>query len=179
MPQFLPRLAHVCASQSHLPVVPQVLGGVQVPQLSVPPQPSGAGPQFLFCIAQLVETVQPQTLTVPPPPHVCGMAQAPQLATLRMAPQLSVPETAPQFLPSLAQNAVSVSGVHPQTLVVPAPPHVCGIAHVPQLMTLRGAPQLSVPETAPQFLPSLAQKAVSLSCVQPQTLVVPPPPHVS
>src|SRR5687767_7560215 len=67
----------------------------------------------------------------------------------------------------------------PQTLGVPAPPQVAGEVQVPHELTVRLTPQLSVPETEPQFLPSRLQKAVLVSGVQlppPQTLGVPPPP---
>jgi hypothetical protein len=49
---------------------------------------------------------------------------------------------------------------------------------VPQEVTLRGAPQLSVPLTVPQFFANDAQKAASVSGVQPQVFAVPPPPQV-
>jgi hypothetical protein len=90
---------------------------VQLPQLSVPPQPSGIEPQFLPCFAHVVG-VQPQTLAVPPPAHVCGEAQLPQF---RVLPQPS--GTEPQFLPS----AVHDVGVQvPQTLATLPPPQVWG-----------------------------------------------------
>jgi hypothetical protein len=56
-------------------------------------------------------------------------------------------------------------------LVVPPPPQVSGEVQVPHELTVREAPQLSVPVTEPQFLPSLEQKVVLLSGVQldPQT----------
>jgi hypothetical protein len=38
----------------------------------------------------------------------------------------------PQFCPS-AQAAPAVSGVHPQTFIVPPPPHVWGGVHVPHV----------------------------------------------
>src|SRR5262245_57792222 len=41
----------------------------------MPPQPSGQMPQVLPSAAQ-VFGVQPQTLGVPPPPHVCGLMQS-------------------------------------------------------------------------------------------------------
>jgi hypothetical protein len=120
----------------------------------------------------------PQTLAVPPPPQVCGAVQVPQEETVRGAPQLSVPETEPQFLPRRAQNWAFVSGVQlvPQTLGVPPPPQVCGAVQVPQEETVRGAPQLSVPETEPQVLPRRVQNWAFVSGVQavPQTLGVPP-----
>jgi hypothetical protein len=52
----------------------QVWHGPQVPQVSVPPQPSEIVPHVLPWAAQVVG-VQPHALAVPPPPHVCGAAQ--------------------------------------------------------------------------------------------------------
>jgi len=94
-----------------------------------------------------------------------------------MAPQLSARVTEPQVVPSRAQNAALVSAVQPQTLAVPPPPHVWGAVQVPQL-TVRMAPQLSARVTEPQVVPSRVQNAALVSAVQPQTLVVPPPPQV-
>ena len=62
-----------------VPPPPQVCGAVQVPQFSVPPQPSASEPQFFPCAAQVVG-VQPQTFAVPLPPQVWGAVQAPQLS---------------------------------------------------------------------------------------------------
>ena len=58
--------------------------------------------------------VGPQTLGVPPPPHVCGVGQLLPQISVRWVPQLSVPLTEPQFLPRREQKAASVSGVQPQ-----------------------------------------------------------------
>jgi hypothetical protein len=80
-------------------------------------------------------------------------------------PQLSAPVTAPQFFASLRQNAKFVSAMHalPQTFAVPPPPHVLGEVHVPHDPTVRALPQLSVPETEPQFLLKRPQNAESPS----------------
>jgi len=58
------------------PLPPQIAGATQpppfVPQVRVPPQPSGHVPQS-FPVGQAVSFVQtgaPQTEPVPPPPHV-------------------------------------------------------------------------------------------------------------
>src|SRR5262245_19720149 len=68
-----------------------------------PPQPSPPH-------ALLVQFgVQPQTFAVPPPPHVCGAVQVPQLS---VPPQPS--EMVPQFLPC----AVHVVGMHTVVVVV-------------------------------------------------------------
>src|SRR5690349_1966446 len=57
-------------------------------------------------------------------------------------------------------------GATPQAFGVPPPPQVCGEAQVPHEATVRGAPQLSVPVTAPQVLASRPQKAASVSGMQ-------------
>jgi hypothetical protein len=44
-------------------------------------------------------------------------------------------------------------------LAVPPPPQVCGAGQLPQLVTARALPQLSVPVTWPHAAPSRAQKA--------------------
>jgi len=119
-------------------------------------------------------------LGVPPPPHVFVFVQLPQL-TVRRVPQLSALVKLPQFFPYRAQNAESDSREQigsPHTLGTPLPAQLLGLTHVPQDATVRDVPQLSGPETVPQFLPSLVQKAAFVSGVQPQTLAAPPPPHV-
>jgi hypothetical protein len=124
--------------------------------------------------------VQPHTLPVPPPPHVTPVPlQVPQDVTVRLVPQLSAAVTLPQFLPSREQNAASPSYVQPHTFAVPPPAHVCGDAHVPHGVTVRLVPQLSAAVTLPQFFPSRVQNGASPSYVQPHTLAVPPPAHVT
>jgi hypothetical protein len=89
------------------PPPPQVRGAVQVPQSSVPPQPSLAKPQSAPVVAQVCGTQPPpfpQTFGTPPPPQVSGAAQVPQSS---VPPQPSGSE--PQFAPSAAQ----VVGVQP------------------------------------------------------------------
>jgi hypothetical protein len=76
--------------------------------------------------------VQPQTLTVPPPPHVAGATQS----LGHVPPQPLEPPHRPEQL-----------GVQPQTLTVPPPPHVAGAVQVPQLSNM---PQPSA--IIPQFL---------------------------
>src|SRR5690349_1045525 len=53
----------------------------------------------------------------------------------------------------------------PHTLATPPPAQVCGDVHVPQLVTVRWTPQLSLAVTCPQFLASREQNAASLSGV--------------
>jgi len=84
----------------------------------------------------------PQTLAVPPPPHVCGAVHVPHES---VPPQPF--EIVPQFFPWAAQ-VVGVHAAAPHTFAMPLPPHVCGAVHVPHA---------SVPpqpfEIVPQFLP--------------------------
>jgi hypothetical protein len=108
-----------------------------------------------FCPAgHDVRGVQPQTLGVPPPPHVCGAVQV---------PQFTVPPQPFGTVPQLSPAGHVVRGVQPQTPGVPPPPQVCGAVQMPQ-----EPPQPS----GPQFLPVH-------SGVQPHTFATPPPPHVS
>jgi len=101
--------------------------------------------------------VQPHTLSVPAPPHVCGAAQLPQASIL---PQPS--GTLPQLLPSPAQ----VAGVQPHTLALPLtpPPQLCGAVQLPQLSVI---PQPSL--TVPQFLPC-AMQLIGMHTATPQML---------
>jgi hypothetical protein len=163
--------------------VPQLATVRPVPQLSA----AVTEPQFFPRREQNVvslSAVHPQTFAVLLP-QALGEVHVPQEATVRLTPQLSAAVTEPQFLPRLEQKAASVSGPHPHTFTVPVPPHVTPVPeHVPQEATLRLMPQLSVPETDPQFFPPIltAQKVVSVSGVQavlPQTFGVPPPLHES
>jgi hypothetical protein len=85
-------------------------------------------------------------------------------------PQLKVPPQPFGSVPHSAPAAAQVVGVHPQTLSVPAPPHVSGSVQLPQF-TL--PPQRFM--IVPQFLPRAAQ----VVGVQPHTLSTPLPPHVS
>ena len=90
----------------------------------------------------------------------------PQELTVRDVPQLSLAVTPPQFFPNREQNAVSVSAEQPHTLAVPPPAHVWGDVHVPQELTVRDVPQLSLAVTPPQFFPNREQNAGSVSGVQ-------------
>jgi hypothetical protein len=135
-----------------------------VPQLLVTvPQLSGAGHEVKL-------GVHPQTLGLPPPPHVCGAVQLP--------PQLTVPPQpsgrVPQFFPPAQRVAAVPAWQHTFGMSPCAgmPPQVSGAVHgaPPQLMTV---PQLLV--SVPQFSP--AGHVVKFG-VQPHWLGVPPPPHV-
>jgi hypothetical protein len=180
-PQFLPRreqkVGFVSGTHPQMfdVTAPHVCGKVQLPQLAVRDAPQlsvpKSDPQFLLPKreqnAASVSVVQPHTLTVPPPPQVTPVPeQAPQLA-VRGAPQLSLAMRSPQFLPRREQNTASFSVTHPQTFGVTAP-QVLGAVHVPHA---------SVPPhpfaSEPQSLP----RPKHVVGVQPQTFVVPPPPH--
>jgi hypothetical protein len=130
LPQFFPsrvqNVALLSAVQPHTLVVPpppQLWGAVHVPhEVTVRdvPQLSLAVtvPQFFPSRVQnaaSASAVQPHTLAVPPPAHVCGEVHVPQ-SVVREAPQLSLAVTLPQFFPSRVQNAPLVSAVQPQTL---------------------------------------------------------------
>jgi hypothetical protein len=93
VPQLSPAGQAVSGLQMQLLLV-QVPNG-HVPQLSVPPQPSGIVAQVTPAAAQVVGT-QPQTFGVPPPPQVCGAAQAPP-----SVPQVSVPPQPSGMVPQL------------------------------------------------------------------------------
>jgi len=100
----------------------------QVPQSSIPPQPSPCMPQLDPSEAQVAGvhmTVWPQTLGMPPPPHVSGMVQV---------PQSSVPPQPSPCMPQLKPSAAQVVGVHavPHMLAVPPPPQVCPVGQPPQ-----------------------------------------------
>jgi hypothetical protein len=129
------------------------------PQLSVPltvPQVLPSREQN----AVLVSGEQPQTL---PALQLWPPLQVPQLVTVRAAPQLSVPLTVPQFFPLRAQNATSVSAT--QALHWPLLPHVDGEVQLPQLWTVRCAPQLSTPLYEPHTRPTLLHTVASSSGV--------------
>jgi hypothetical protein len=151
-PQLSPRAAQVVGVHPQtlgLPVPPQVWGAVQVPQLSVPPHPSGMDPQLSPRAAQVVG-VHPQTLGLPLPPQVWGAVQV---------PQLSVPPHPSEIDPQLSPRAAHVVGVHPQTLGLPPPPQVWGAVHIPQL---------SVPPHPSEIDPQLSPRAAHVVGVQSQ-----------
>ena len=144
-----------------VPPPPQVCGAVHAgPQLTVPPHPSSMVPQFLPAPQEVIG-VQPHTLLAP---QTSGAWHVPHVV-VREVPQLSVPVTVPQFLPRRRQNAASLSGVQQALPAV----HTAGGVHVPQLIV---PPQPL--GAVPQFWPP----GQEVAGVQPQTLGVPPPPHV-
>jgi hypothetical protein len=155
----------------------QICGEVQVPheatvrlvpQLSFAVTPSQFFPRRVQNVASL-SAVHPHTLAAPPPPQVWGVVHVPQ-SVVRDVPQLSAAVRLPQFLPCRVQNVALLSGVQPHTFVVPPPPQVWGVVHVPHDVTVRLVPQLSFAVTPPQFFPSRVQNVASFSPVQPHTL---------
>jgi hypothetical protein len=95
-----------------------------VPQLSV----AVTVPQALLRRLQSAASAsgaQLHTLAVPPPPQVAGSVHVPQSSTVRLVPQLSIAANEPQSLPSRAQMATSLSGMHgadpPPPADAPAP----------------------------------------------------------
>jgi hypothetical protein len=179
-PQFLPpnrvqNAVSVSAVQPHTFTVPPpphvtpVPEHVPQPAVRATPQLSLAEtvPQFLPRREQNAVSfsgMQPHTFGVTAP-HVWGAVHVPHGS---VPPQPS--DSDPQFLPSPPH----VDAVQPQTFVAPPPPHVFGDAQAPHEATVRDRPQLSVPKSEPQSLPSRVQNAVSLSAAQPHTFAVPP-----
>jgi hypothetical protein len=117
--------------------------------------------------------VHPHTFGAPglPPPQVCPVPlHPPQFATERALPQLSVPLVLPHCTPSLEQKLDSLSGVHPHTFGVPAPPQVTPMPlHVPQS---------NVPPQPSPTLSQFAPRAAHVLGVQPHTFTTPPPAQV-
>ena len=76
---------------------------MQVPQSSIPPQPSAIVPQSATQAAHVVG-VQPQTFGVPPPPQVLNPVQ--------VLPQLSVPPQSPLgIVPHFPAHVLAVQQV--------------------------------------------------------------------
>ena len=102
----------------------------QAPQITLPPQPFETVPQI--CVPQTwvgSAGVQPQTLTVPPPPQVWG-------ATHWVVPQSTFLPQLSRTRPHLPLQVVVIAALtQPQTFgIVGSPPQVRGAAHwvVPQ-----------------------------------------------
>ena len=96
-PQPALRSVQVLGTQpTHWLGVPtHVCGLLQVPHESVPPHPSPMTPQVAPALWQVtgMHPLPPQTLAVPPPPHVAGAVQPPQ--SYNVLPQPS--ETGPHL----------------------------------------------------------------------------------
>jgi hypothetical protein len=81
--------------------------------------------------------------------------------------KLMVPhQPLPSYTFWVTVNEQAVEPLVPQTLGVPPPPQVAGEVQVPHDETMRLTPQLSVPVTLPQFLPSREQNVLFDSGVQ-------------
>src|SRR3954469_24300006 len=122
------------------PHPPQVSPCAQLPQINLPPQPSGMEPQFLPCVSQVVFThahwpsthepaLQVPHISEPPQPsamephtlpcasHVIGaQVHAPSLQTrsARQVGQLSVPPQPSGQLPQALPSESQVAGVQKQ-----------------------------------------------------------------
>jgi hypothetical protein len=80
-----------------VPAPPQVAGAVQLPQVSVWPQPSPVSPQATFSAWHVVGAQVPpvpHTPRVPPPPQVWGEVQLPQLI-VPPQPSAAIPHSTP------------------------------------------------------------------------------------
>ncbi len=150
---------------------PHDSGGVQVPHWTRLPQPSPAGPHVIPCDAHVigVQTKPPSDSPhwpgTPPPPHVSGVVQLPQLS--------DPPQPLPAG-PHMMFCEAQVIGVHvgmPHWPGTPPPPHVCGETQVPQLS--------EPPQPSPAGPHAMFCDA-HVSGVQPPPhwFGVPPPPHV-
>jgi hypothetical protein len=135
VPQLAPCAEQLeCVQATHwLIVLHTVFAPVQVPQLSVPPQPSESVPHWAPCAAHVVGVQQRLPLQTSPPGHEPHDRENPH-------PSPIVPHWAP--------CAAQLVGVQHVLLVE----HSCPPAHVPQLSV---SPQPS--ETLPHVAPRCAQ----------------------
>jgi hypothetical protein len=108
----------------------------------VPPQPSPVWPHSIPWFAQVsgAQLGAPHLFAMPPPPHVSGATQVPQL---RRLPQPS------GMLPQSALRAAHVVAVQipppPHLLATPPPPQVWGATHWPQSSVCPPQPSLCLP----------------------------------
>src|ERR1700722_1494100 len=109
------------------PAPPHIWPLAHVPQLSVPPQPSGTEPQLSPRAAHVVG-VQAHWLGTPAPPHVWPWAHV---------PQLSVPPQPSGTEPQLSPRAAHVVGLQAHWLGVPPAPQVWPPGQAPQSSMLR------------------------------------------
>lgn len=139
------------------------------PQLTVRavPQLSGAEtePQFFPRRVQKAELFSATQMHWPLASQVSagGVVHEPHEVTVRIAPQLSLAVNGPHARESREQKVPSDSGMHAQTFEAE---QVCGIVQVPQLVTVRMTPQLSLAVTWPQVFPRREQNVGSSSLVQ-------------
>lgn len=147
-PQVLPNLEHIAAFVSGVQTQlfpeqlslllhePQLDTVRAAPQLSVPERDPQTAPWRVQKLASL-SGVQAHWLFAL---QLVGAVHAPQLLTVRCMPQLSRLVTVPQVLPKREQKAALDSGWQAQVLFAP---QLVGATQVPQLATVRAAPQLS------------------------------------
>ena len=168
----------VSPGQLHRPW-PHTLGLTQLPheatvrnwpQLSVPERPPQLVPVRVQNCASL-SGVQPHWLAAPPPPHVWAPVQVPQL-TVRLAPQLSMVVTPPQRAPTRVHSAALDSGWQVQVKLVE---QTLPLAHAPQLLTKRDAPQRSMVLSEPHARPAAVHSSRSVCAVQLTPPPAPPP----
>jgi hypothetical protein len=136
----------------------------QVPQVSVPPQPSETVPQVAPCAAHVVG-VQPHWPGVPPPPQVWGAGQVPQ-STVPPQPSGAVPQVCP--------GGQLVAGVQqaPPTKTVPLGHGVQRLAAPGPLATqTRPAQQVRFP---PQGWPAPRQLGLASATPRPASAASPP-----
>ena len=166
-----------------LPPAPHFKGDVQVPQESVPPQPSPAGPQLKPRSTQVFGVQMgagvPHTAGVPPPPHVAGEVHEPHAS---VSPQPSPAGPQPIFW------SVHESGTHAPPSIPPSggtklDPHVLGLPPPPQMSGAVQDPQESAPPhpspAGPQLIPRSLQVFGTQADMPPHWLNLPPPPHVA
>jgi len=138
------------------------VAGSQLPQFNAGrPHPAGALPQTQPVGHAVVGTHTPQTFAVPPPPHVSpdDTLQPPQ-CSVEPQPSLKSPQSFP------AMHAFGVQHFSAWQMTAASP------------IVEQGNPQSSCPPQPSPIMPQLL--AAQLFFMQtPQTLVVPPPPHVS
>ncbi len=112
----------------------------------------------------------PQAKGVPPPPHVAGEAQLPQLSSA-LQPSEGVPQ--------VALNAAQVVGmqttVEPHTFARPPPPQVCPAMVQPPQSRVPPQPSGTVPQLTAWSAHDFGAHVAPL----PQTLAIPPPPQLA
>lgn len=153
VPQSAPKAAQLSPAQRQRLSAQLPLPG-QMPQLKVPPQPSGSTPHSAPAVVHEVAT-QPHRPGAPPPPHDAGAAQTPHVS---VPPQPS--ETSAQSAPWLAQ-VCAAHGLAPH-LLAPAPPHTSPAAQAPQLM-MPPHPSGAVPQVAPRAVHVVATQPASVT----------------
>jgi hypothetical protein len=164
LPQFMPAgqlvifVQLVAPHWFGVPPPPQIAPPVHLlaPQSTTPPQPSATSPHSLAPQSAGVLGVQvpppgppePHTLGVPPPPHVCGEVQLPQLTVT-----LPQPSGCGPHFPRKSAHVFGVQVPPPATahLLGPPPPQNSGATQPPQLIVLP-QPSLWRPQSMPWAL---------------------------